>query len=120
MGYTTTLNLADADRINTVMNYVMDNYSEEIKIDRVAQLINLTNASFCRYFKFKTHKTFTQFLNEIRIQNACKLLLKTNLTITQICYKTGYNNISHFNRQFKLITGTTAYRYKKEFINHVF
>ncbi len=119
-GYATTLNLADADRINTVMNYVMQHYSEEINIEKVAQLINLTNASFCRYFKYKTHKTFTQFLNEIRILNACKLLVKSDLTITQICYKTGYNNISHFNRQFKLTTGTTAHRYKKDFIHQAF
>lgn len=115
-GYTTSLNLTDADRINTVMNYVMQHYIDDIDLKKVSQLINLTEASFCRYFKYKTHKTFSQFLNEVRVLNACKLLVNTDLSIGQICYRTGYNNISHFNRQFKLITGTTAGKYKKKFM----
>lgn len=119
-GYITTFNLADAERINIVMNYVMEQYTEEINIKKVASLINLTEASFCRYFKYKTHKTFSQFLNEVRILNACKLLVNSNMTITQICYKTGYNNISHFNRQFKSITGLTANQYKKKYKNETF
>lgn len=119
-GYTTTFNLADAERINIVMNYVMEQYSEEINIKKVARLINLTEASFCRYFKYKTHKTFSQFLNEIRIMNSCKLLVNSNMTITQICYNTGYNNISHFNRQFKSITGLTANQYKKKYRDESF
>jgi len=119
-GYINKLNVGDEDRINTVMNYVMQHYSEEINLEKVSQLINLTNASFSRYFKYKTHKTFSEFLNEIRIVNACKLLINTDLTIAQICYRTGYNNISHFNRQFKLITGVTANRYKRNFMQKAF
>lgn len=120
LGYKKSVDLADAERINTVMNFVMTNYSEEIKIIKIAKLINLTEASFCRYFKSKTHKTFSQFLNEVRIVNACKLLVDSNMTITQICYNTGYNNISHFNRQFKLITGLTAKEYAKKYSNESF
>lgn len=120
LGYENSVDLADAERINTVMNFVMTNYSEEIKISKVAKLISLTEASFCRYFKSKTHKTFSQFLNEVRILNACKLLVDSNMTITQICYNTGYNNISHFNRQFKLITGLTAKEYAKKYLNESF
>ena len=116
IGYENSVNLADAERINTVMNFVMANYSEEIKISTIAKLINLTEASFCRYFKSKTHKTFSQFLNEVRILNACKLLVDSNMTITQICYSAGYNNISHFNRQFKLIMRMTAKEYSKKFL----
>ena len=116
IGYENSVDLADAERINTVMNFVMTNYSEDIKISKIAKLISLTEASFCRYFKSKTHKTFSQFLNEVRILNACKLLVDSNMTITQICYNTGYNNISHFNRQFKLITGITAKEYAKKYL----
>lgn len=115
-GYQKTGDLADAERINTVMNFVMTHYSGDIKISKIARLINLTEASFCRYFKSKTHKTFSQFLNEVRILNACKLLVDSNMTITQICYETGYNNISHFNRQFKLITGLTAKEYARKYL----
>jgi AraC-like DNA-binding protein len=120
IGYENSVDLADAERINTVMNFVMTNYSEDIKISKIAKLISLTEASFCRYFKSKTHKTFSQFLNEVRILNACKLLVDSNMTITQICYNTGYNNISHFNRQFKLITGLTAKEYAKKYLSESF
>jgi YesN/AraC family two-component response regulator len=120
IGYENSVDLADAERINTVMNFVMTNYSEDIKISTIAKLISLTEASFCRYFKSKTHKTFSQFLNEVRILNACKLLVDSNMTITQICYTTGYNNISHFNRQFKLITGLTAKEYAKKYLSESF
>ena len=93
------------------MNFIMLNYAREISLDEVAQLCSLTTSSFCRYFKSQTQKTFTEFLNEVRILNACKLLVKNDLTITEICYQVGYNNISHFNRQFKLVTGITAKAY---------
>lgn len=113
-GYTNSVNVADTERINEVMNFVMKNYKEEIKIEKVASLTNLTKASFCRYFKSKTRKTFSQFLNEVRILNACKMLINTDMSISEICYNTGYNNISHFNRQFKLINGMTAKEYIKK------
>ena len=119
-GYTSSVNLADTERINVVMNFVMKNYAREIKIEELASLANLTESSFCRYFKSRTKKTCSQFLNEIRILNACKLLVNSDMTITQICYETGYNNISHFNRQFKLITGLTAKEYAKKYLKEAY
>ena len=119
-GYANSVNLVDTERINVVMNYIMQNYSQEIKIEEIAGLANLTLSSFCRYFKSRTHKTFSEFLNEVRILNACKLLVYSKKTITEICYETGYNNISHFNRQFKLITGLTAKEYAKKYMNNLF
>lgn len=113
--YTNSTNTADTERINIIMNFIMKNYAKEIKIEEIARLVNLTESSFCRYFKSRTHKTYSQFLNEIRILNACKLLINSNMTITQICYETGYNNISHFNRQFKLKTALTAFEYKRKY-----
>ena len=115
-GYINYFNLADSERINKIMTFIMENYVKEIKLDELAALVNLTKASFCRYFKYRTHKTFSQFLNEIRIAHACKLLINKNMTITEICYETGYNNISHFNRQFKLITSSTASEYVKKYL----
>ena len=114
-GYINTMNTLDTERINKVMNYITDHYSEEINVDNVAGLANLSVSSFCRYFRSRTHKTFSQFLNEVRILNACKFLVASDETITQICYSTGYKNISHFNRQFKMITGGTAKAYKKKY-----
>ncbi len=118
-GYANTVNTVDTERINVVMNYIMQHYASDITVEEIANMSNLTVSSFCRYFKSRTQKTFSSFLNEVRILNACKLLVKEEKTITQICYDTGYNNISHFNRQFKLITGLTAKQYAKKYKQHL-
>ena len=118
-GYPNSFNIADSERINKVMNFIMDNYSSEIKLEEIADLVNLNKSSFCRYFKYRTHKTCSQFLNEIRIAHACKLLINKKMTVSEICYETGYNNISHFNRQFKLITTFTASEYAKKYLKNV-
>jgi AraC-like DNA-binding protein len=117
-GYTHSFNISDTERINKVMNFLMENYNKEIKLKEIADLVSLNISSFCRYFRSKTHKTCSQFVNEIRIAHACKLLINRNMTITEICYKTGYNNISHFNRQFKLITSLTAREYEKKYLKN--
>lgn len=115
-GFTNSLNNADSERINKVMNFLMENYNREIELDEVANLVNLNRSSFCRYFKYRTHKTCSQFLNEIRIAHACKLLVNGEKTISEICYETGYNNISHFNRQFKLTNKLTPKEYAKKYL----
>ena len=115
LGYIDSVNKNDTTRLNTVMNYIMTNYRHNINLEEVANLINLNKSSFCRYFKSRTRKTCSQFLNEIRIAHACKLLLNSDLSVSEICYDVGYNNISHFNRQFKRITGFTAREYSKHY-----
>jgi len=117
-GYANSINLSDTKRINKVVNFLMENYAREIETDEIARLVNMNKSSFCRYFKARTHKTCSRFLNEIRIAHACKLLVSNNMTVSQVCYETGYNNISHFNRQFKLITGSTAKTYAKKYLNN--
>jgi AraC-like DNA-binding protein len=114
-GYTGSVNNTDTDRISKVMEYLMKNYMFNIHLEEAARLVNLNKSSFCRYFKSRTHKTFSEFLNEIRIVHACKLLTNNNMTVSGICYEVGYNNISHFNRQFKKITGFTAKEYEKKY-----
>jgi len=118
LGYQNSVTTTDTERINKVMNFLMDNYTHEINLDEVAALVNLNKSSFCRYFKSRTHKTYSQFSNEIKIAHACKMLITSNMTISEICYEIGYNNISHFNRQFKLITGLTAGAYAKKYLVH--
>ncbi len=115
-GYINTYNSADSERINKVMNYMMEHYYKEISLDEIASLVNMNKSSFCRYFRSRTHKTCSQILNELRIAHACKMLLNKNKSISEIGYEIGYNNISHFNRQFKLITGTTAGKYANKFL----
>jgi AraC-like DNA-binding protein len=117
-GYVNSVNSTDIDRINKVMEYLMQNYMQDIQLEEAARLVNLNKSSFCRYFKLRTHKTFSEFLNEIRIAHACKLLANNNMTVSRICYEVGYNNISHFNRQFKKITGLTAKEYEKRYLKN--
>lgn len=117
-GYTYLYNIADTERINKIMCFLMENYNKEIKMNELAAFVNLNVSSFCRYFRSKTHKTCSQFVNEIRIAHACKLLINRNMTVSEICYETGYNNISHFNRQFKLITRLTAREYAIKYLKN--
>ena len=103
----------DEERINRIYSFVEDNYKRDISIEEVAEIANLTVPSFCRYFKKMTHMTFTDFLNEFRINNACKLL-HTNLVISDVCFESGFNNVSHFNKTFKHFKGKSPREYRKE------
>jgi AraC-like DNA-binding protein len=110
-----TINERDTERLNKVYKYVIDNIQHEISLGMAASIANLSTAAFCRYFRKRTNKTFVQFLNEIRIGQACRLLVNENQSIGSICYSCGYNNNSYFIRQFKTITGFTPLGYRKKF-----
>ncbi len=103
----------DNNRINTVFNYVQSNFKEAIPVDDISSFVNMTTPAFCRFFKKVTHKTFTQFVNEYRLVHATKLLSEQNETIRNICFECGFNNFSHFNKQFKQYTGKTPREYRK-------
>jgi AraC-like DNA-binding protein len=104
-------NHKDEDRINKVYEYVEQNYQKNIDIQAVADLANLTVPSFCRYFKKISHITYTDFVNEYRINQACRLLFE-NKPIADICFEVGFNNISHFNKTFKQLKGVSPREYK--------
>ncbi len=119
-GYINSNPIQYTEKINKAVSYLMENFNKDINTQEVAKLVNMNESSFCRYFKTQTHKTCSRFLNEIRIAHACKLLVNTRMTATQVCYEIGYNNISYFNRQFKLITGLTAKAYARKYLNSVY
>lgn len=98
-------------RMEPVYNHVMNNFKQEIKLETVAQLANMNPTSFSRYFSNYHKKTFTQFLNHIRIGYSCRLLIENNLNIASVCYDSGFNNISNFNRIFKTIKKMTPSEY---------
>ena len=108
------MQVQDNDRINMVFNYVKDHFLEEISLDAIAEISNMTVPSFCRYFKKITKKTFTRFVNEYRIVHASKLLAEKHTSIANISYESGFNNFSHFNKIFKEFTGKSASQYRKE------
>jgi AraC-like DNA-binding protein len=114
-GYTNSLKEGDTERMNMVHAYVMKNFKDKIELGTVASLANMTPTSFSRYFKIHANKTFSEFLSEIRIGHACKLLIENKMNIGQACYESGFHTLSNFNKQFKAITNRTPLSYKKEY-----
>ena len=105
----------EGKRMSDIFQYTMNNYHKEVTLHQVSDIANMTPNAFCRYFKQRTNKTFVNFLIDIRIGNACKLLTKNNdLNITEISYKSGFNNLANFNRKFKSIKGITPSEYRKK------
>jgi AraC-like DNA-binding protein len=94
--------LNDSKIINNVFRYVAENFQRKISFDNAASVANMQRSAFCRYFKRKTKKKFTQFVNEIRIMHSCKLLAETDKTIIEVAFECGYENTSYFNRQFRI------------------
>jgi len=105
----------DLDRINRVYEYVFLNIEEGITLDKVASLLHMAPGSFCRYFKKKTNRTFTQYVKGVRIGIAAKMLIETEKSVTQICYDSGYNNLANFNHYFKSLMSKTPSDYRKNF-----
>lgn len=109
---------ADRQRIKLVFDYTFNRYSDKITIDEVAGMLHLTRQSFCRYFKSRTNKTYIRFLMEVRIGAACRMLVEDERNVSEISYACGYNNISHFNHQFKYITGKNPMEYKRDYLDN--
>lgn len=107
------LSQIDLERINKVYAYVIANYTQEVHLDEVAHLANMTETAFCRYFKKTTHKTFVSLVTEFRIKHACQLLQTTSKTMVEICFESGFGNLSHFNKQFKEWMKVPPLQYRK-------
>ncbi|WP_136468333.1 AraC family transcriptional regulator [Flagellimonas onchidii] len=105
MGYVNSFLKTENKRLHKIYEYVFKNFKNSIGASDVASVIGMNPSAFSRFFKQVHRKTFTRYLNEIRIGYACKLLLEDKMNITAIAYESGFNNISNFNRQFKMIIG---------------
>jgi len=105
---------SEGKRMRDVMDYTMQNYHHQISLNDVAQVSAMTKNAFCKYFKKRTNKTFFRFLNELRIENASKMLLTNeDYSIAEVADKSGFNNISNFNRQFKSVKKIVPSEYRK-------
>jgi len=111
-GFVQTFFANESDQINKVYAYIIENFRSNITLEKTAQVAHLTPTAFCRFFKSRTRKTFTQFLNEVRISFACRLLIEGKLDIAQVCFESGFNNLSYFNRQFKIVKKETPSSYR--------
>lgn len=103
----------EGKRMQDVMTYTMNNYHQNISLKTVSEVASMTKNAFCKYFKKRTNKTYIQFLNELRIENASKLLLNKNeLSVAEVAYQCGFGNLSNFNRQFKIVKKKTPSQYR--------
>jgi AraC-like DNA-binding protein len=120
IGFNGKIESFDLQRLNRVLEYVMSNFRNDIKLEDVASVANMSTTSFCRYFKSRTNKTVMRFINEIRIGYAHKMLVETQYNVEQICYECGFKNVSNFYEQFQKITRKSPFRYRKEHSERVF
>ncbi|WP_420400494.1 AraC family transcriptional regulator [Flagellimonas sp.] len=109
----------EKERMAKIISFLNENFDKKIELKEVASIANMTPNAFCRYFKKRTKKSFSQFLNEIRIRHACKLLIEGRLQIATICYQSGFNTLTNFNRQFKSLMNITPTEYMKKYETNV-
>jgi YesN/AraC family two-component response regulator len=108
-------NTVEAQKINKVFDYIFRNFKNEIALRDVAKILHLSPAAFCRFFKTKTNRTLIDFVKEVRIGHAAKLLLEGHHNVTEACYQSGYNNISNFNKHFKDVKGMSPRDFLKQY-----
>ena len=112
------INRSDENRLNRIYQYTLNNFTREITLKEIAAIIYMVPHSFCRYFRSRTKKRYSEFLLEVRVNQACKLLTETDYSIAVVCYECGFKNFSNFNRHFKAIIGHTPLAYRKNHMGH--
>ncbi|QDH80068.1 helix-turn-helix transcriptional regulator [Echinicola soli] len=117
-GFSFPLHITGDDRVDKVFSFTFNNFKRNISLEEVAELVHLNPTAFCRYFKKSTKKTYSKFLNEIRVGYACKLLIEERLNISEVGYECGFNNLSNFNRQFKNVMDISPSEYLKKHKRH--
>lgn len=107
-------NSDELERLQYVFEFINHNYNQQFSTKDVADMVGLTTNSFCRFFKKVTDQSFIQFVNEFRVRKAAELLNDSNLSVSEVMYKSGYNDPSYFTRQFKKYQSTTPSFYKSK------
>jgi len=100
-------------KMQKIILYIMNNYQNTITLEEMAKLVNLDKSSFCVFFKKMTGKTFFTYLTEYRIESSCQMIAKTNLTIAEICFASGFKDVPYYNRVFKKIKKIRPTEYRK-------
>lgn len=115
-GFIQNFKTSGSEQITKVCDFIMNNFTSDLSLNQVAEIANMSPNTFCNFFKQRTRKTFVNFLNEVRIGYACKLLSGEQYNISEICYQSGFHNLSNFNRQFIRIAHKTPLQYKKDIL----
>lgn len=113
-GFINSFQVSGNNRLDKVQSYIFKNFTQVITLEEVAAIANMNTSAFSRFFRRVNRKTFSRHISEIRIGYACKLLLEDKYNIAAVCYNAGFQNISNFNRQFKLIMNCTPSAFIKE------
>lgn len=108
------MNETDEKRMDAVYRFTLNEFHRPILLHEVAEVANMTVNSFCRYFKTRTRKSYLDFLTEYRIGHSCKLLQQEECSVSEICYRVGFGNLSNFNRKFRELSGCTPKEYRKK------
>jgi AraC-like DNA-binding protein/quercetin dioxygenase-like cupin family protein len=118
LAYVGQFDTSKSRRIKLVNQYLYEHLEEPIQINDVARLVSMTPSAFSHFFKKRTQRSFTDYLADLRIGNAARLLIETEKNIAEICFESGFNNISNFNRTFKSKKGCTPgeFRSQQKFI----
>jgi AraC-like DNA-binding protein len=104
----------EGKRMRNIMDYTIRHFNTDITLQKISSTANISPNAFCRYFKQRTNKTYFSFLNELRVDHACKLLVgNKELSISEIAFESGFQNLSNFNRKFKEVKKTTPSSYRK-------
>ena len=115
--YALDFNENQLGRIKIVYEHIMENFAKDVSIKEIADKLNISEAAFYKFIKKHTKKTYTQIINEFRINYASKLLMTSDKTISEICFESGYNNVSYFNRKFKEIMQQTPHAFKSRYMD---
>jgi AraC-like DNA-binding protein len=110
-----TFQAKNKDRIDRIFQFTIDNFQESITLSDVAATAGMSVPAFCSYFKKCTKKTYVDFLNEVRIGHACKLLIDTQKSVLEISYESGFNTLANFNKQFLKLKQLTPSGFRKKF-----
>ncbi|WPP51899.1 helix-turn-helix domain-containing protein [Catalinimonas niigatensis] len=111
-------NEIETQRLDKIYTYTFTHYKNDISLEEIASIANLSVTSFCRYFKQMTKKTYYDFLIEVRISHACRALIEDKMVTEVICFEHGFNNVSNFYRHFKKVMQMTPLEYKKKYLKN--
>lgn len=114
--YVPSLRLSDQSRIDAACAYLNEHFQEELSLAKLAERAHMSAPAFSRYFAKKTRQTFVAYVRDRRLGLACKRLLETDKTVTEICHECGFNNLSNFNRQFRKLKKVSPQRFRQDFI----
>ncbi len=115
MGYNSESTKFINERITVIYDYLLKNFKNNIQLIDVANVARMSPNAFCRYFKATTGKTYSQLLIEIKVGYACKLIIENNISIKQICFESGFNNLASFYKNFKQVVTISPLNYQKQF-----